>query len=238
MQYRNILSSHAKRRGYTIVELAIIIAVIGILASMSIVGYGAWRERTIVNKLKSDLKSVATAMENHKNFNNTYDASALTAVALSDGVTLTPNITSKAFCITATNTSPATTYSVSSSKNEPGVGGCPATPTNLVQNTDSGEEEHCYNGANIEARASSKWTALASSVVPKYNVYVDGVLNKSVTNNLSGGGTLKSGLMTVGTWTDTQTRSYAISVRAVSPSGVESLPVQRTATFVYASCYS
>ncbi|RWZ78826.1 MAG: pilus assembly protein [Candidatus Microsaccharimonas sossegonensis] len=49
--------------GFTIVELLVIIAVIGILAGVSILGYGAWKKQTIVSQLKSDLNGAAQAME-------------------------------------------------------------------------------------------------------------------------------------------------------------------------------
>jgi len=57
---------------FTIVELVIVIAVIGILASISVVGYGKWRESIAQKEVQSDLRSAAGAMENARNFGSGY----------------------------------------------------------------------------------------------------------------------------------------------------------------------
>jgi Tfp pilus assembly protein PilE len=77
-----------QKSGFTIVELAVIIAVIGILASITVVGFGAWQKRTAGNVIKSDLVNVAAAMDSARNFSNTYPTSFPTSFKPSANVVL------------------------------------------------------------------------------------------------------------------------------------------------------
>lgn len=61
-----------QRGGFTIVELLMIIAVISILTSIAIVGYGSWQRRIATKSVESDLLHVKSAMKNSLNFTNTY----------------------------------------------------------------------------------------------------------------------------------------------------------------------
>jgi prepilin-type N-terminal cleavage/methylation domain-containing protein len=63
---------HRLKRGFTIVELVVVIAVLGILAGITIVSYGAWRQEAARTEVQSDLTQVATAMKNARNFNGEY----------------------------------------------------------------------------------------------------------------------------------------------------------------------
>ena len=71
----NFTKSNKKTHGFTIVELIVIILVIGILATIGIVSYGSWKTSTTTTQLKSDLNGVAAAMENARNFGNSYPSS-------------------------------------------------------------------------------------------------------------------------------------------------------------------
>jgi len=51
------------RAGFTIVELVVVIAVIGILATITIVSYGAWHKSTLSAQVKSDLNGVKIGRE-------------------------------------------------------------------------------------------------------------------------------------------------------------------------------
>lgn len=53
---------------FTIVELVVIIVVIGILAGVTIIGYGSWRNQVASTEVKNDLSSAAATMENARNF--------------------------------------------------------------------------------------------------------------------------------------------------------------------------
>ncbi|UTX51675.1 prepilin-type N-terminal cleavage/methylation domain-containing protein [Candidatus Saccharibacteria bacterium TM7i] len=60
------------RNGFTIIELVVVIAVIGILTAVVIVGYGAYRRGLADNTMKSDLRGTSAALNDHRNFNNEY----------------------------------------------------------------------------------------------------------------------------------------------------------------------
>lgn len=65
----NMSTAQINKLGFTIVELALVIAVVGILAAISIVGYGAWRDNVATSEIKNDLSAVAAAMNSAKNWN-------------------------------------------------------------------------------------------------------------------------------------------------------------------------
>src|SRR5690606_17953829 len=73
---------------FTIVELIVVIVVIGIISTVSVIGYGQWQRSLAATQLKSDLNGVASAMENYKNFNNAYPSDVLTVFTPSDGVSI------------------------------------------------------------------------------------------------------------------------------------------------------
>lgn len=112
------------KSGFTIVELIMVIAVIGILASIVIVSYGSWQSTTIANQLKSDLNGVAAAMESARTFGNIYPATVPTTFIPSSGVTLNGGSlnSGKGFCVDATNGSQS--YSISQ-YGTPFAGTCP-----------------------------------------------------------------------------------------------------------------
>lgn len=81
------------KQGFTIVELMVVVAVIGILAGISIGGYNQWRKSVAKREVQSDLHAVASAMESKRTFNNAYPsgATALSQISFtsSAGVALT-----------------------------------------------------------------------------------------------------------------------------------------------------
>ncbi len=56
---------HPKARGFSIAELLIVIAVIGILASIALVLYPGYQQRTRDNERKSDLQQISAALSAH-----------------------------------------------------------------------------------------------------------------------------------------------------------------------------
>ena len=90
------------KNGFTIVELLVIIVVVGVLAGITVVGYGAWRTRVAQAEVKSDLNGVYGAMENARNFGNGYPTSIPSSFQSSEGVTVTyVSGDAKSYCVEA-----------------------------------------------------------------------------------------------------------------------------------------
>lgn len=65
--------------GFTVVELAVVIAVIGILATLIVVFYDDYRRQSVETALQSDLMNAQAQLEADMTFGNTYPASAAAA---------------------------------------------------------------------------------------------------------------------------------------------------------------
>lgn len=77
-----------KQKGFTIVELLVVIAVLGILMGISVVSYGKWRQTTARNEVKSDLNGAMSAMESARNFSAGYPLAVPASFVESDNVDL------------------------------------------------------------------------------------------------------------------------------------------------------
>ena len=80
------------QRGFTLVELLIVVVVIGILASIAIPKYTAVREKAFRAAMMSDLKNLASQQEVYHNDFYSYASTVTAAQAIpSEGVTVTIN---------------------------------------------------------------------------------------------------------------------------------------------------
>ena len=118
------------RRGFTIVELLIVIVVIAILAGIVIVAYNGIQQRARVAVLISDLKNASTQLGIDNVNNSTYPATEPAAnggqgLKASPGTTWQYTYTSSGntYCLTGTNSS--VSYFVSNDNQTPQAGACP-----------------------------------------------------------------------------------------------------------------
>lgn len=126
------------KKGFTIVEIAIVVVVIGILAGLTIVGYGAWRERAAITAVKNDLLAADVVMKAAQDRETGFPTVLPSSFSPSNGVTLIlkPGGNATFYCFEATVAEkPGVTYFLDNDKNtQPAEGTCtmpyspPATP--------------------------------------------------------------------------------------------------------------
>jgi len=63
---------HTSQRAFTLVEILTIVAVVGVLAGLVVVGFGSWQRSQATTVVKSDVKQAVSGLASYKNFKNNY----------------------------------------------------------------------------------------------------------------------------------------------------------------------
>lgn len=119
---------NTSRRGFTIVELLIVIVVIAILAAITIVAYNGIQERARASSVSSALNQAAKKLSLYQVDNpNQYPADLASAGITNSGdvsyqYSVNNSTTPATYCITAT--AGPTSYKASSTSPTPTIGGC------------------------------------------------------------------------------------------------------------------
>ena len=95
---------HGASRGFTIIEIITVIVVIGLLAGLTIFGFGTWRARTAKTEVLNEMANASAVVNNYKIANNGYPPTAVYAAGLyatGSKVTLTYTLRSDAasYCL-------------------------------------------------------------------------------------------------------------------------------------------
>ena len=110
-------------KGFTLIELMIVVAIIGILAAIAIPQFSSYRQRAQDSAAKSTLKNLATAQEDYYVQHEIYSG-VLANLEASSGFKVDPNVTvsapggtlTESWSATAFHTSSTNTFTYSSSE--------------------------------------------------------------------------------------------------------------------------
>jgi prepilin-type N-terminal cleavage/methylation domain-containing protein len=113
-----------RKRGFTIVEVIIVVAIIGILAGLTIFAIGSWRARTAKTEMKNELQAGYSTAKNYRTFNNIYPNTKATFDGLyspKNSVVLTYNTTDSGvtYCLKATSPNDSSIWYVSGTVTQP-----------------------------------------------------------------------------------------------------------------------
>tara|TARA_B100000378_G_C18001618_1_gene397417 strand:+ start:162 stop:1040 length:879 start_codon:yes stop_codon:yes gene_type:complete len=171
------------RRGFTIVELLIVIVVIAILAAITIVAYTGIQERAKDTALKSDLSNAARAIEAAKagDPSEAYPNAFPSNVSVSNGTYLSLATETNGICINAGSTSDTTIkYSYSSSNGKIQSGTCSGeviqgseigiNPNLIVKQNFSGN--YALNIQNYSGRSITTRNGTSTDPLPNQRVLI------------------------------------------------------------------
>ncbi len=105
-------------KGFTLIELMIVIAIIGILAAIAIPQFNAYRLRSYNSGAQADLRNAATAQEAYFVDNSTYTSTITTLIGSTYGFYTSENVSaagsagSTAYTMTSYNSSGNKTYTL------------------------------------------------------------------------------------------------------------------------------
>ncbi len=109
-----LIKINAKKdeKGFTLIELMIVIAIIGILAAIAIPQFNSYRKRSYNASAMSDLKNTATAQEAYFVDAQTYGAHGNLSINTGENVTLGAGGDANTYIITAFHSAGDKTYTL------------------------------------------------------------------------------------------------------------------------------
>jgi len=81
-----ILTSLNKNKGFTLLELLVVISIIGVLVSLGAVSYSTAQKKGRDAKRKSDLKSIQNGFEQYYSLENSYPASCVVILSVTPAI--------------------------------------------------------------------------------------------------------------------------------------------------------
>lgn len=126
-----------QQKGFTIVELLVVVVIIAILAAITIVAYNGVTQRAVTSTLQTDLANSYRSLQANQIITGVYPADASSLKASGGNVyqyTVNNSANPPTFCLTATNTKVTTGYNISSVAGAPVQGLC----SSHVQNPGGG----------------------------------------------------------------------------------------------------
>lgn len=90
-----MLKESSTQKGFTLVELLIVVAIIGILAAIAVPQFAAYREKAYCSTIRADLANLAISQESYYYENEAYLAVTLGAGGVSNvpSFSWSPNVT-------------------------------------------------------------------------------------------------------------------------------------------------
>ncbi len=159
---------------FTLIELIVVVAVIGIISAIILLNIGNWQKQIATTKVKSDLAGAISSLENYRNYNNAYPPSIPSDFTKTDSeITLLGGSMDggDTFCLSATSTKlSGVNYYVDSSNKAPHTSpSCVYSGTVLSSNKNINVDpllktaRTCADGINYSVTALTANTATLSS---------------------------------------------------------------------------